>query len=53
MKLTKTQKQILFGVILGDVHLETQNKGKTYRVKFAQSEKHKEYLFHLYEIFKD
>jgi len=31
LKLTKRQKEILVGKILGDGHLETQDNGKTYR----------------------
>lgn len=53
LKLTSEQREILVGVLLGDAHLETQNRGRTYRVKFEQSEKHKEYLWHLYEVFKN
>lgn len=53
LTLTKNQREILVGVILGDAHLETQNNGQTYRVKFAQSVAHKPYLDHLYDIFKD
>ena len=53
LKLSKDQREILFGVILGDAHLETLDKGHTYRIKFAQSVAHKPYLDHLYAIFKD
>ena len=53
LKLTKSQREILIGVILGDAHLETQDNKQTYRIKFAQSVAHKPYLDHLYEIFKD
>ena len=53
LNLTTNQKNILIGVILGDACLETQNNGKTYRIKFAQSNQHKDYLFHLYDIFKN
>ena len=52
-KLTLLQKEVLFGVILGDAHLETQNNRITYRVKFEQSIKHKPYIEHLYDIFKN
>ena len=52
-KLTLLQKEVLFGVILGDAHLETQNNRITYRVKFEQSIKHKAYIEHLYLIFKN
>ena len=53
MKLSLLQKEVLFGVILGDAHLETQNNKITYHVKFEQSIKHKAYIEHLYDIFKD
>lgn len=50
-KLTKKQKEIAIGVLLGDGCLQTQNKGKTFRLKFEQSFKHKDYIDHLFEIF--
>ena len=50
--LSKQQKEILVAILLGDGNLETDNGGKTYRLGVLQSEQHKEYLFHLYEIFK-
>ena len=53
IKLSLLQKEVLFGVILGDAHLETQNNRITYRVKFSQSIKHTAYIEHLYNIFKD
>lgn len=53
LKLTKDQREILIGVLLGDAHLETQDQRQTYRIKFSQSVKHKPYLDHLYSIFKD
>ena len=53
LKLTLLQKKILAGILLGDAHLSTQNNGKTYRLHVYQSEKHKEYVFHLYEIFEE
>lgn len=53
LRLNEIQRQVLVGILLGDAHLETQNRGKTYRLKVEQSESHKEYLFHLYEIFRE
>jgi hypothetical protein len=52
-EFTTEQKEILFGVILGDAHLDSRDNGLTYRLKFSQSAAHKNYLFHLYDIFKD
>jgi len=53
LKLSDLQKEILPGILLGDAHLETQNSGKTFRLKFEQSSGHKDYLFHLYDEFED
>jgi hypothetical protein len=53
LKLNDTQREILVGVLLGDAHLETQNRGRTYRLKFEYSIKQYEYANHLYELFKE
>lgn len=53
LKLTKRQREILIGTLLGDSHLETQNKGRTYRLKVEHSLKQKEYVDWLYHEFKD
>jgi len=53
IKITKMQKEVLIGIILGDAHLEKSLNGLSYRLKIEQSEKKKEYIEHLYEIFKD
>ena len=49
--LTQRQKSIAIGVILGDGSLQTQNKGKTHRIKFEQGLIHKAYMDHLYNEF--
>lgn len=51
-QLTSYQKQVLIGLLMGNGGLQTLNHGKTYRLRFVQSEVRKDYLFHLYEIFK-
>lgn len=53
MKLNKVQREILIGILLGDAHLETQNNGRTYRLKVEHSLKQRFYLEYLYEIFKE
>lgn len=53
MKIDKILKEILVGKLLGDAHLETQNEGKTYRLKIEHSLKQKEYVDWLYEKLKD
>ena len=52
LKLSQEQREILVGLLLGDAHLETQNQGKTYRLKIEQSLKHQDYVQHLYEVFE-
>jgi hypothetical protein len=49
--LTKFQREVIIGTLLGDAHAETSTKGITFRFKFEQSNFHKSYLFHLFEIF--
>ena len=53
LKLSDLQRETLVGLLLGDAHLETQNRGRTYRVKFEYSAKYSEYATHLYELFRD
>jgi len=53
LKLSKKQREILVGILLGDACLETSNRGHTYRLKIEQSETHREYVYHLYELFKE
>ncbi len=53
LKLTDEQREVLIGVLLGDAHLETQNGGRTYRMKLEYSTDHREYANHLYQIFKE
>lgn len=53
MKLSRVQKEILFGIGLGDAHFETQNQGISYRIKFEQSLKHEAYINHLYTVFQN
>lgn len=52
LKLNRTQREVLVGLLLGDGHLETQNSGRTYRLKIEQSEQHHAYVQHLYELFQ-
>ncbi len=52
LKLDRTQREVLVGLLLGDGHLETQNEGCTYRLKVEQSEQHQPYVQHLYELFQ-
>jgi hypothetical protein len=51
--VSRIQKEILIGLILGDAHLEQSWNGLSYRMKIEQSLKKKEYVYHLYEIFKN
>jgi len=53
ISLNTEQKEIIAGLMLGDGCLETQNNGKTYRLKIEQSRLHKEYVDWLYAKFKN
>ena len=52
-KISEIQCEVLVGILLGDGSLQTESRGRTYRLRICQSEEHKEYLFHLYELFKN
>ena len=52
IKISKIQKEIIMGTILGDGHLETRTKGKTYRLKIEHAYSQKEYVDWLYEQLK-
>ena len=53
LRLTDEQKEVLIGILLGDATLETQNNGRTYRIKIEHSLKQKAYAEHLYGLFND
>jgi len=53
LKLTRRQRDILVGLLLGDGHLETQNNGRTYRLKVEHAEKQRDYVKWLYDEFKE
>ena len=52
-KLSPVQREILVGTLLGDAHLRANKKKSKYQYVILQSGAHKEYVFHLYEIFKN
>lgn len=52
-KLSNNQRQILVGTLLGDAHLRANKNKSKYQYVVLQSDQHKEYVFHLYEIFKN
>lgn len=52
LKLTKIQKEILIGTLLGDSSMSLRNNKPHYSVKFEQGESHKNYLTHLFEKFE-
>src|SRR3989344_5814327 len=44
LKLSKRQRELIVGILLGDGHLETQNDGRTYRLKVEHGSAQREYL---------
>jgi hypothetical protein len=49
MNLTNLQQDLIIGTLLGDAHLQISFNNTGY-LTFEQSSKHKEYLYHLYDI---
>lgn len=53
LKLSAKQRSILIGTMLGDGHLETQNHGRTYRLKIEHSVNQRFYVDWLYTQFRE
>jgi hypothetical protein len=51
--LSLIQKETMVGLLLGDASLQTLNKGKTFRVKFEWGSASRDYLNHVYDVFKN
>ena len=50
--LTSFQKEVIYGSMLGDLHAERYSLNGNTRLRFFMSVKNKEYMYHLYDIFK-
>jgi hypothetical protein len=53
LELSSTQREALVGLLLGDACLETQNRGRTYRLKIEQCARQEAYVAHLYSLFHE
>lgn len=53
LELTPIHHEVVVGLLLGDACLETQNAGRTYRIKFEQSKEHEPYARHVYSLWKE
>jgi len=53
ISLSVIQMEAAIGLMLGDASIQTQNNGKSYRMKFEYSIKSKEYAEHVYNIFDE
>lgn len=51
--LSQKLKEIVVGLLLGDLNVQKQKGGVNARLRFEQGVIHKEYLFHLYSIFQE
>lgn len=52
LRFNEHQKSILFGILLGDAHIEYSPNKKTARLKIEQSKYHQAYIEYLYSIFQ-
>lgn len=53
LRLTDRQREIVVGLLLGDGHLESQDGGRTYRLKIEHGIEQRAYVDWLYEMFRD
>jgi len=53
LTLSRTQREVVIGSLLGDGCLVANSWGKNYRLKMQQCDKQKEYLFWKYKILKE
>lgn len=53
IEFTIEQKEAIIGLMLGDASLQSQNKGKTYRIKFEWGDKNKAYVLHVFNLFDE
>lgn len=53
LKLTDRQRAIIVGLVLGDGHLETQNNGRTYRLKVEHAEPQGDYVRWLFDELRE
>jgi LAGLIDADG DNA endonuclease family len=53
LELKTELKEIIIGLILGDLFAEKRNPNSNTRLQFKQSVKNKVYIDHLYSLFKD
>lgn len=53
VKLSQIQREAAIGLMLGDASLQSQNGGKTYRMKFEWGDRSKAYLDHVYKLFDE
>jgi len=51
--LSQIQSEVSIGLMLGDASLQTQNKGKSHRMKFEWGDKNKLYVDHIYNLFDE
>ena len=51
--MTKFQKSVLIGTLMGDASTRTSKTRTTYGIRYLQGEVNYDYLMHLYDIFKE
>jgi hypothetical protein len=52
LKLNQNQKDILIGLLLGDLYIQILNNTKNPKLRFIQRINNSNYLLHLYDLFE-
>ncbi len=52
-ELTKVQWDAAIGLMLGDASLQSQNGGKTYRIKFEWGDRNRIYALYVHKLFDE
>jgi hypothetical protein len=53
LELSPELSEIIIGLMLGDLYAERKNLNSNTRLQFKQSNKNKDYIDHLYNLFKE
>jgi hypothetical protein len=53
LEFSSDLEEIIIGLMLGDLYAEKRNSNSNAKLQFKQSNKNKDYIDHLYSLFKE